>query len=309
MFQQVVIWGYKLYSHTHSYIHGAFFKAFQHLGYKTFWLDHHDDLSSYTFENTLFLTAGGAEEGIPVRNDAYYILHNCNMDKYKDVLSKQKLIIQVYTHDVINCHGGIPIEGHDGSFRTDSCLFIPWATDLLPEEIDQNINRDIISQSVVNFVGMMTNEWFDIKLWCEYRSIPFQGIGGFTDYKVNFSENMRLIQESLIAPAVQDQWQVEKGYIPCRIFKNISYGKMGMTNSAHVNELFGKRLIYHSNIHELMNMGLQFEQQSAEEKRKILIPLMEYVRDKHTYLNRIELILNEFKLSSQQACYKSTSDS
>jgi hypothetical protein len=188
-------------------------------------------------------------------------------------------------------------------------LFIPWATDLLPEEIDQNINRDIISQSVVNFVGMMTNEWINVKHWCEYRSIPFQGIGGFTDYKVNFSENMRLIQESLMAPAVQDQWQVEKGYIPCRIFKNISYGKMGMTNSAHVNELFGKRLIYHSNIHELMNMGLQFEQQSVEEKRKIQIPLMEYVRDKHTYLNRIELILNEFKMSSQQACGKSVSDS
>jgi hypothetical protein len=82
MFQQVIIWGFKLYSHTHSYIHGAFFKAFQHLGYKTLWLDHHDDLSSYTFENTLFLTAGCAEEGIPVRNDAYYVLHNCNTDKY-----------------------------------------------------------------------------------------------------------------------------------------------------------------------------------------------------------------------------------
>ena len=36
---------------------------------------------------------------------------------------------------------------------------------------------------------------------------------------------MLLIQESIIAPALQTDWQVEHEYIPCRIFKNISYGK------------------------------------------------------------------------------------
>jgi hypothetical protein len=67
---------------------------------------------------------------------------------------------------------------------------------------------------------------------------------------------------------------------------------MGMTNSERVNELFGNRLLYDSNVSTLMDMGVEFEQKSEEERKKILVPLMEYVRDHHTYLNRIELILN-----------------
>jgi hypothetical protein len=32
--KQIVIWGHKLHTHTHSYIHNAFFRAFQKMGYK-----------------------------------------------------------------------------------------------------------------------------------------------------------------------------------------------------------------------------------------------------------------------------------
>ena len=34
---KIVIWGYPLHSHTHSYIHAAFYKAFTHLEYETYW--------------------------------------------------------------------------------------------------------------------------------------------------------------------------------------------------------------------------------------------------------------------------------
>jgi len=53
--------------------------------------------------------------------------------------------------------------------------------------------------------------------------------------------------------------------------------------------------LYHSNIHELMRMGVEFEQRPVEEKRKIMVPLMEYVRDHHTYLNRVELLLSSLR--------------
>ena len=32
---------------------------------------------------------------------------------------------------------------------------------------------------------------------------------------------MELIQESILAPAIQEPWQVTHGYIPCRVFKNL----------------------------------------------------------------------------------------
>ena len=97
---------------------------------------------------------------------------------------------------------------------------------------------------------------------------------------------MELIQESILAPAFQEKWQVDNGYIPCRIFKNISYGKMGITNNSFVNELFNNKLIYGENIHETLDLAL------VNNNKDKLISLMEEVRDRHTYVNRINLILH-----------------
>jgi hypothetical protein len=103
-------------------------------------------------------------------------------------------------------------------------------------------------------------------------------------------ENMKLIQESLLAPTVVSEWQNTNEYIPCRIFKNISYGKMGITNSRIIYKLFHKKIIYDSNTITMMQKGLEFERLPREEKNKRVIELMEYVRDNHTYLQRIDSI-------------------
>ena len=47
--KKVVIWGHKLYSHTHSFIHSGFFKAFKHLGYDTYWFDNNDNIKDFDF--------------------------------------------------------------------------------------------------------------------------------------------------------------------------------------------------------------------------------------------------------------------
>ena len=104
---------------------------------------------------------------------------------------------------------------------------------------------------------------------------------------------MELIQESIIAPALQSEWQIENKYIPCRIFKNISYGKMGITNSKAVNELFDNKLIYSTNIEELVKQGLEFEKN--KERFDKIKELMIEVRDNHTYINRINFILDFIK--------------
>ncbi len=292
--KQFVAWGHKLHSHTHSYIHGAFIKAFQHLGYKTLWLDDSDDVSGIDFEATLFLTEAQVNGKIPIRDDCFYILHNCDMAKFSSIPKSNKMILQVYTDDVIKCHGGKPVEGHRGCFYLTDCLFIPWGTDLFPDEINENIKKvkenQIVTKRELNFVGMGIEPWDQVEKFCKNNKIIYKQIGGFSNTNVDFNTNMRLIQESIIAPAVQCKWQVDNSYIPCRIFKNISYGKMGMTNNFRVYELFDKKILYSTDINELMKLGLDFENKSKEEKDNILIPLMEYVRDSHTYLNRVELI-------------------
>jgi len=285
----VVLWGHKLHSHTHSYIHAGFFKAFEHIGYECLWLDNTDNISNIDFTNTLFITEGQVAKGIPIRDDCYYVLHNCPHNIFKNVKRNRKMNLQTYTKDAHKYNAKlIP---NDISYYLEDCVLMPWATDLLPDEIEleiQNLSDDKKSNKV-NFIGMMVNPWDEVKLLCEKNNLKFKNYGGFTNKKKSFEENKKLIQESFIAPSIQENWQVKNHYIPCRIFKNISYGKMGITNNEGVNLLFDNKLIYDSNIENLIKKGIEFE--NSPEKNKIIENLMIEVKNKHTFINRINSIL------------------
>ena len=177
---------------------------------------------------------------------------------------------------------------------------MPWATDLLPDEINTNINnlKKMKTTNVSNFIGMLMHQWIPYARECAKYNIIFQHNGGTFDKNSNrnksIKENMELIQESILAPALQDKHQITHEYIPCRIIKNISYGKMGITNNAAVNKLFDNKLIYSSNMREIIEKGIYFEKKNYEYMKQLMIE----VKDNHTYINRINFILNflnEFK--------------
>ena len=304
--KRFVAWGHKLHSHTHSYIHAGFIRAFQHLGYPTLWLDKDDDIRDIDFEDSLFLTEGQVCQNIPALPSCYYILHNVVCPEYfSSVPSNHKLILQVFTNHVANrltkkCLAPFVYQELGGNG-----LSMPWGTDLLPYEIDENIKQfDTIipvSPPELNFVGMHTRTWEDVCDYCSKHNIKYKQIGGFSHSNVDLSDNIKLIKQSIVAPTFQIEWQVENGYIPCRIFKNISYGKMGMTNSETVYHLFQDKILYSPHVNQLMDMGLEFESHSIEYKKEKIIPLMEFVRDHHTYLNRIQAIFYCFNdISSKQ---------
>jgi|688.fasta_scaffold479143_1 hypothetical protein len=303
--KQFVAWGHKLHTHTHSYIHNGFIRAFHHLGYPTLWLDKDDDISQIDFENSLFLTEGQVSQNIPILSSSYYILHNVPNHEifFNNLPSDHVVVIQVYTKDA-------PIRPWKKCIAPyvyldfGAGLYMPWATDLLPHEIDENMKQlDTIvpaSPPELNFIGMPTPPWDIVSNYCRIHGITYKQVGGFSKSKVDLSHNIQLIKQSIIAPALQENWQVENSYIPCRIFKNISYGKMGMTNSKTVYDLFNEKILYNSDINQLMDMGLQFESNSMEYKKEKIIPLMEFVRDHHTYLNRIQAIFDCFDLLSEE---------
>ena len=110
---KVIIWGHKLHSHTQSYIHNGFYKGFKHMGFETYWFDDNDDIRNFDFSESLFVTEGQVDEKIPIREDCYYVLHNCS-DKYKSLyLKKRCLAIQVYTDAVL----GYNLE------KLDECIY------------------------------------------------------------------------------------------------------------------------------------------------------------------------------------------
>ena len=287
-FKKVIMWGHPLNSHTHSYIHYGFYKAFQYLGYDTLWLSGEEDISGINFENCLFITEGQVDANIPLIKDSYYILHNTPSDKYLERGGKI-LSLQVYTRDVHSRGETINpytvIQKEIGGF---TCLYQPWATDLLPLEIDpagafnsQNKISVWVGTDQENLSGFFSE--------CQRNGIEVRKINPWSN-PISFSENKELIRNSYISPSLQSNWQVDNGYIPCRIFKNISYGHFGYTNSPVVNEIFQGELVYDSNPSSLFYKGLEKKNSLSHVKR--LSFLMDEVKEKHTYINRIQTMLN-----------------
>lgn len=291
---KVVIWGHKLHSHTHSYIHQSFYKTFKYLSYDTYWFDDADDVSHFDFSRALFIAEGQADKKIPIRNDCFYILHHClhTSEKYKALFEAGRIIaLEVYSDDVLerkNC------------IKKDECIYydfiskviyMPWATDLLPEEIDA-IKKQMPFKQIptVYWIGTIgRGEWGNLDqiapfaLACWHNKIQFN-----VQLNIEAEEHICLIQRSYMAPTIVGSGQEKNGYVPCRIFKNISYGQFGITNSKRVYELFDKKIIYNSDTYQLFNDA---RNRIANATREELYELMNFVKTKHTYINRINVLL------------------
>ena len=103
---------------------------------------------------------------------------------------------------------------------------------------------------------------------------------------------MELIRKSLVSVDIRGDWHKECGYLPCRVFKNISYGRLTGTNSENVKKIMGEHVIYDSNPVELFNKLIEVEKTSTIDDIK---GAMNHVKTHHTYVNRINNLLNIIK--------------
>jgi hypothetical protein len=297
--QKVVIWGHKLYSHTHSFAHYGYYKAFKNLGYETYWFDNKDDVSKFDFRNSLFITEGQVDARIPLRKDCYYVLHNVHLEKYHENLEKENyIILQVYTHDIVNDgrqYEIVPDAKYHYFTPADRTLYMPWATLLIPDEIEKNKRtiRDVRKKNFVGFVGLLWGGKFGnldtmtpfIKA-CKDHGVkfkrPFRSAHG-NKYPVKSA--IKFIQSALFAPAIQGGWQCEKGYITSKIFENISYGQFGVTNNPTVNELFEGKIVFNPDSYHLFTDAKNYADNLNWDE---IYAQMDVVKEQHTYFNRIQ---------------------
>ena len=171
---------------------------------------------------------------------------------------------------------------------------MPWATDLLPHEIEANKPKIAFNQNskIITWVGSVLKGQFGnidqidaFSNACRTQGISFN----ISPNKRTIEQNVQLIKDSYMTPAIVGEWQQKVGYIPCRIFKNISYGQFGITNSPRVYELFDRKIIFNKDSSKLFyDAKEKLEQLQISE----LYNLMDIVRDNHTYINRIQTILD-----------------
>ncbi len=297
--KKFIVWGHEHYSHTHSYIHYGYFKAAQHLGWDVEWLTNTIENQS-KFSNTdeyLFFTEGQVDSNIPINPNAFYILHNCDLEKYKSVPEKNKLCLGVYVNYRI-LHNTIPIENKPFHYWQEdiNMLYMPWATDILPNEIDENIkNLGREHNGKVVFLGSCSggyhgniNEVNALSKGCKDNHLEFSLI---QTLQIEQKQSIKILQDAYITPSIVGTWQKQVGYIPCRIFKTISYGQLGVTNSKEAFEVINKLGVYNPDETELIKDALN-KVNDLELRKKS----MEFVRDNHTYLNRIDTLQEIFKL-------------
>ena len=304
---KIIIWGHKLHTHTSSYVHYGFYKAFSFMGHEVYWVDDNDDVSPINFDDCLFLTEGQVDKKIPINPTSRYILHNCDTVKYEGV--KKKLNIQ-YFHNSITAKD-IPDDQHptfiakgdltkinDYTFFDGGTLFQPWATDLLPHEIDlknahnETENRECVWIGTYGGWGSIFQNHLQIDPFfdeCRANNISILRIDPWAA-PVSPEENQKLINRAFLAPSIQGEWQVKHGYTPCRLMKNISYGHIGITNNSAANYLFDGQLVFDENIQALFYKVL--EKKNDPNMIGEIKALMQEVKTKHTYINRAEMILS-----------------
>ena len=301
-FKRIVIWGLKKKWHTHRFIHKAFYENGKKLGYNMLWLEDTKENSNYIKSGDLIITADPVgkmvpekfkleDYNLPVRDDIFYCLHNVK-DIFKDMLNPKNYInLQVYNDIVLkidNIEKLGPVTFFDKETKT---LYQPWGTDLLPEEFKKpvfNKNRfvfwigsvwnDTLNRGNVNEIDelkkiLIKHKLFFIKL----RFIP--------DFL-----NIFFIRLSRIAPAIAGKFQVDVNYLPCRMFKNISYGQLGITNVRKFKDILGDSFIEGNNITEIIKNSLLLSKKEYMAKVKA----QQEIIKNYTYKNSLENIIKAF---------------
>lgn len=300
---KVIIWGYPLHTHTHSYTHEAVYRAFKHLGYETHWFHDGNYPEDFDYNDCVFFTEGFADKNIPLRETSTYFVHVCvNPEKY---IGKVKKLVDVrylmnkmdsdnysFVLDRSKCDTldkGVLHERDSGDYEV---IYMAWATNLLPEEIDLEWAK-IARSDIYYFLGSIsTNGRFANAPYINEFSQCCAKIGVKTAVNdpwqnpLDESENVRLTQKSFMCPDFRNETHKKWGYIGCRLMKAISFGQIGMTNSKISQEFIDDSVLYSESIPELFQLGLEHKDDIERIQHQ-----MNIVRKEHTFVNRVQGLL------------------
>jgi hypothetical protein len=295
---KIVIWGHKYNNHTHGHIHSSYYKVFKYLGYDTHWFDDNEDVSNFNFDNCIFLTEDQAQKNIPLNKTCKYILHHTNLDKY----NANGLTYINLANYLKLCNEGVSAYHKENKVvkiaelcywdEVTKTIYQPWATDLTPDEINiESAIKGNVNEKNIYYIGTSHD---NTKQLTEFNSTAIANGKQLIVGKTNTDkENLDLIRQSYLSVDIRGDWHVECGYLPCRVFKNISYGRITGTNSKHVKEVLGEHVVYDENPAELFNKLVEAEQNQSIDDIK---NAMTFIKENHTFVNRINNIIKCFEL-------------
>lgn len=306
-FDKVIVWGHKS-NNTLKFINEALFKCAQYLQYTTYWFNDQSVDTTLDFDFSLFIVMSDTIQLLPINLKSYYLVHNVALGQEFDVLKQRKRVLyhQVYTHGANDTLKPIPNAPACCLYLND-LIVQPWCTDLTPPQITANMDLITSKQnpSLVNdfiFIGSYDKSTsLDVNIFsnteqiasfiqmCEKEKVNVRFLTGHDSSTTNSNA---LVMASKFAPALVGTWQQKNGYIPCRLFKNISYGNITGTNCNSACRIFGENIIYHEDGAELFKALVKYYDEANNAK---LLACMQHVKDNFTYNNWLERALWVFR--------------
>jgi len=291
-YRRFVIWGLLKKTNTLRYIHSHFFTTLKKLGTDAIWVEDEFKNRSLIKKGDLVISSGLWVEHLPVVKDVDYCLHNFNKNISDRIENSRRLILQVYIVDAEkNSRKWDTVRFFD---RKNQVLYQPWGTNLLPHEFKQPVFRP--HSKFIFWIGSIwdnelhqgnINEIRDLKKILRKNGLLFvHFFYGITDFL-----NIEFIRLSRIAPAIAGKWQVEVNYLPCRMFKNISYGQLGISNVGKFKDIFPDLLPKGNNIEELIDNSLSIKKTEYIE----MINFQQEIVKRYTYLNSLLNIVRAFE--------------
>lgn len=269
---RLVIWGLRGSNHTHSHIHRAFFDTAKKLGIEAFWTRDHEKYQHLVTPQSVVFAMGDASKALPRVGGARYVLHNFGQDTELGP-DKNILRLQVYTNSAKGTDRMAPRIIWDDGTRT---LFQPWGTPydrtLWKSESPPTGNLEYwvgsVWQNSLAQGNAQTIAKYKISL--SDFGIKFRAVGGtFSSSRhwthllrpqVSDAEHLNLVARSRVGASVVGPWQTEAKLVPCRVFKNISAGKIVSSNS-YFGDLF-PGAIYEQDISILVDQVMRIRPES-----------------------------------------------
>ncbi len=302
--KRIVIWGLKYKYHTQRHIHKAFFQTAKKMGLQTIWLEDIKNNARKIKSGDLIISTQAIgkmvpekfnfeDYNIPIKEGVFYCLHNYKEVFINKIEDKNLIKLQVYN----NTDGAEesdqkwnPVTFFNSKTRT---LYQPWGTNLLPNEF----KKPVFSKKP--FVFWIGNVWNDkhnqgnINEIAELKKVLSKNKIRFIKIKVIPDLlHILLIRNSRIAPAIGGNVQVQRNYLPCRMFKNISYGQLGITNIRKFKDILGDSFIEGNTIQEVVENTLKL----SKEEYILRIKQQQQQIKNYTYKNAIENIIKAFQV-------------
>jgi hypothetical protein len=317
---KIIIWGFYpengVLKNTISYVWNSFYTAFKYLGHDVYWFPN-EKIDNFDFSNCIFIAEGYDDSEIPLNKTSTYFVHCAynpakyvgNVRKFVDMrynlkkidhpnyvyeLDKEKTKMDKGCYYEPSTNQVIDFKNGRVNYRIDDFdkVYIGWATNLMPNEIDENDVYYPRSNNVY-FLGSISNDgrYSNIHLIeefaneCRKNNIEFV-LNNFSANQLSEEDYIRLSKESLLGFDIRCQADVEWGRISCRLYKNMSYGHLGMTNCYEAYKELDEYCLYKESPAELFYAAMERKDDYEFIKKSV-----NYIKQYHTYVNRVQSLL------------------